>query len=203
MLEFRAIHDLLYSRGEHVRRIIALLRAAALLRDGRSRKTCHQQGAYYLSSHLCPCLQCHCSGIPPAIQTRLSRNQNHLAGRLSSRQRAVCVRGAHEGKLRADLHLQSALRDPREELVRPLDQLLARRDIVVERWPSEKERSFAIEYLWVERRYRPTRLTKKRQHAAPAQRVQRPLERGATHRVVDNRDANVVRDTLDVGDKIA
>src|ERR1051325_1341681 len=140
----------------------------ACLNSGRSMTCCTLAASTFVGSLLCCALPPCCATAVPekaatsrapaiclriyvpvsnaivqefstALQIRLSRNENDLARGLSSGQRPMCVRGAHERKLRADLHLQFALRNPGEELGRPLDQLLARRDIIVERWPREKE----------------------------------------------------------------
>src|SRR5690348_4509634 len=114
----------------------------------------------------------------------------------------MCIRCPNERELGADPHPERTIADPPKQLVRSLDQLVSRRDIIVQRRPGEEKRSLFVEHLWIDRGHRTARLAEECEHPAPAKRVQRAFERRAPYRVVHDGDARVAGDALHFGDKI-
>ena len=76
------------------------------------------------------------------------------------------IRRAHERKLRPDLYLERTIPHPPKQFARSLHQLVPRRDVIIERRPSEKERPLAVEYLWIEWWNWATRLPEQGQDGA-------------------------------------
>src|SRR2546427_11179088 len=88
-------------------------------------------------------------GAPRAL-----RDQEDLARGLPALERAMCLGGLGQRELVLDAQLDLPVLDPAQDFTRPLDQLLARADVVVEAGPLQEERAAHVEDLEVERRHR-------------------------------------------------
>src|SRR5215510_5544591 len=107
--------------------------------------------------------------LPPE---RLSRDEQHLAGRLASLERPVGLGGLLERELELGPQLELAVTDPAQELSGPLEQLLAARDVVVEARARDEQRALGVERLQVEGADGPARLSVERHHAARSEAVE-------------------------------
>src|SRR5215467_1279793 len=81
-----------------------------------------------------------------------SGSQDDLAGRRARGERSMRIGRFREWQLEANADIQRARLDPSHYFVRAIEQLRARRHILVERRSREEERAFAVENLGVERR---------------------------------------------------
>src|SRR6202048_1454512 len=119
--------------------------------------------------------------------TRISGQQQHLAGGLSAREHLVRLGRLRERESSPDAHRQLALADEAEQLAGPRQELRAR-GVVGDRRPGEVKRPVLRQELRVERRHRAARLPEEDQHPAGPQRAQGPLPGVLADRVVDDVD---------------
>src|SRR4051812_27135176 len=104
--------------------------------------------------------------------TRFSRLSGSV--RLEQPMRFPC---GGQGERPGDLHSQRAFGDPPQQVSRAGGELLRCRDVVCEQRSCEKERSLAIENLWIDWRHRPAGLAAENHHAAWREAVQAAVER--------------------------
>src|SRR5438093_12952997 len=135
----------------------------------------------------------------PATGRGPLRNEEHLARRLPSLQRPVRVGRVLQGELELGAELELAVADPTQELVRALEQLRARGDVVVEARARQEERALGVERLRIEGPDRAARLAVERHHAARRQAVEPLVERGLTDRVVHDLQPLAVGESLHLG----
>src|SRR5208337_2895443 len=95
--------------------------------------------------------------------------------------------------------LEFAIGRPVEHFVCTPLELGARGNVMPERGPSEKERSFAVEQAGIEGRNGAAGGAKQCQQTARVQTIEAALESSFTHRVVDHVDALAAREALDLG----
>src|SRR5262249_26516768 len=106
---------------------------------------------------------------------------------------------ALQGELELGAELELAVADPAQELVRALEELGARDDVVVEARAGQEQRALRVENLRIERANRPARLAVERHHAARRQAVESLVERRLTDRVIDDLQPLAVREALHLG----
>jgi hypothetical protein len=104
-----------------------------------------------------------------------------------------------QGELELGVELELAVADPAQELVRALEQLGARDDVVVEARAGQEQRALRAEDLRIEGADRAARLAVERHHAARRQAVKALVERRLTDRVVDDLQPLAVREALHLG----
>ena len=105
--------------------------------------------------------------------------------------------GVFQRELELGPQPQLAGGNPAEEIARALLKLLARRDVVGQRGPRQKERAFLAEQLGIEWRDGAARLSEEHQHAARRQAVQALGERRLADRIVDDLNPFAAGDLLD------
>src|SRR5947199_2809633 len=104
-----------------------------------------------------------------------------------------------EGELELGAEPELAVADPAEQLLRALEQLGARDDVMVEARAGQEQRALRVEGLRIEGTDRAARLAVERHHPARRQAVEALVERRLTDRVVDDLQPLAVREPLHLG----
>src|SRR5262249_11165699 len=121
-----------------------------------------------------------------AILAWLLGNQEHLTRRLASLEGSVRIGRVLQRELELGAELELAVPDPAQELVRALEQLGPRDDVMIEGRASHEQRSLGIEHSQIEWPDGAARLAVERHHPPRRQAVESLVERRLPDRIVDD-----------------